>query len=64
MKDWSNKLKKVKTKDDARQLAIDFQHWSSDQSLSYGELYYYLDDLHIIGKKFGLIKEFKENGIL
>jgi len=58
------KIDKVKSKAEARQIAMDFQEWSSEQSLSYSELANYQSYLERLGKKFGLIKEFKENGII
>lgn len=54
----------VKTKEQAQQVAIDYQDWASEQSLSYGELFYYQNKLEKLAKRFGLVKEFKENGII
>lgn len=54
----------VKSKGEARQIAIDFQNWASNQNLSYGELADYSNYFIELGKKFRLIKEFKENGII
>lgn len=51
-------------KGNARQQAKDWQLWASEQSLSYGELAYYSNHFEKLGKRYGLIKEFKENGIL
>jgi hypothetical protein len=58
------KLPKIKSKGEARSLAIDFQGWSSQQNLSYGELASYQNYFVTLGKKFHLTAEFKENGII
>jgi predicted nucleic acid-binding Zn-ribbon protein len=58
------KFKNIKTKEEARQVGIEFQNWASEQNLSYGELSSYQNKLHKIAKRFGLIREFRENGIL
>jgi RIO-like serine/threonine protein kinase len=57
-------LKNIKTKSEARQIAIDWQNWQSKQSLSYRDIINWVDYFRKVGKKFSLIKEFKENGIL
>ena len=54
----------IKTKEQARQFGIDFQDKVSKSNLSYGELIDYQNELYNIAKRFGLIREFKENGIL
>lgn len=54
----------IKTKDEARQSAIKWQSWQSNKSLSYGEMSEYAENFRVLGKKFGLLREFKENGIL
>ena len=57
-------ISEIKNKDDARTSAIDYQTWASEQNLSYGELVKYQNHFEKLGKKFGLKKEFKENGII
>ena len=57
-------ITEVKTKGEAQQIAISYQNWASEKSLSLGELGEYAEYFRTLGKKFGLIKEFKENGIL
>jgi hypothetical protein len=55
---------KVKTAEEARQIAIDYQQKAAKKNLSYGEIAegnYYFEKL---GEKFNLTKEFKENGII
>jgi len=54
----------IKTKGEARQTAIDWQHWQSNKSLSYGEMNIWSEFFRKLGKKFHLIREFKENGII
>jgi hypothetical protein len=58
------KILAVKTKEQARQIAIDWQSWASKQSLSYSELSQWQTYFETLAKKFGLKKEFKENGII
>ena len=55
---------KIKTKDEARQFAIDWQTWTSEQNLSYGELAEWEDVFTKLGRQFFLTAEFKENCIL
>lgn len=57
-------LSKVKTKAEARQLAMDYQQFASDSSLSYSEVAFYGNYFYVIAKRFKLVKEFKENGII
>jgi hypothetical protein len=57
-------MKWIKTKEDARQFGIDFQKWASEKSLSYGEILHFQNKLSSLAKKFHLIEEFKENGII
>ena len=52
------------TKEDARSLAIDWQNWQSEQSLSIGELLAQQKHFEDIALKFGLTVEFIENGII
>jgi hypothetical protein len=52
------------TKDDARQYAIDWQNWASEQNLSYSELLEWQAYFVMIGRKFDLTDEFTENGII
>lgn len=53
-----------KTKEEARQYAIDWQNWQSEQSLSYSELAEWQAEFERIGKEFDLTEEFIENGII
>lgn len=53
-----------KTKEEARQYAIWYQNWMTEQNLSYSEIAYWQGVFLAVGKNFGLLKEFKENGII
>jgi len=53
-----------KTKEEARQYAIGWQNFTSEHDLSYAELAVLQTELETIGEKFGLLEEFKENGII
>lgn len=55
---------KLKTKEDARQYAINYQNWASEQNLSYGEIAEHQAIFSRIATKFNLVREFKENGII
>lgn len=50
-------------KENARNKAIDYQNWAADQELSYGELLEYSLYFEKLGKRYGLLAEFRENGI-
>ena len=58
------KVLNAQTQDEARQYAIEWQQWASEQSLSYGELAEWWEVFNELGKKFDLLEEFKENGII
>jgi hypothetical protein len=59
-----DKYRYLATQEEARQYAIDFQQWVSEQSLSYGELAEWSDRFTKIAEKFDLVEEFEENGII
>lgn len=54
----------IKTKEEARQYAIDWQRQQSKLSMSYVEVEFWYTHFSRLAKKFGLIREFKENGII
>jgi len=56
--------KYIKTKEQARQYGIDYQKWASEKSLSYGEVSHFQNKLSTLAKKFSLVREFKENGLI
>ena len=54
----------VKTAEEARQLAIDWQNWQSEQSLTISELASWTTYFEALAQKFNLTDEFAENGIV
>ena len=54
----------IKTEEEARQEAIKYQNWASEENLSYGELNQYTGYFKALAKKFNIVEEFKENGII
>ena len=56
--------KQIKTKAEATSHAINWQNWSSNQSLSCGELAEWQEVFTKLAIKFDLQDEFKENGII
>ncbi len=48
----------------AREAAIDWQDWQAEQNLSYGELAVWQDHFEKLGRRYGLIREFRENAII
>lgn len=57
-------LETPNSKDEAIAQAIEWQNWQSEQSLSYGELAEYSHHFERTGRKYGLLDEFRENGII
>lgn len=55
---------KPKNKEQARELVIDWQNWQSEQDLSYGELLEWQAYFTVLARKYHLVREFKENGII
>ena len=58
------KLKNVKTAEEAREQAIDWQNEFSNKSMSWSEVIEAAAHFEKLAKKFGLTKEFQENGII
>lgn len=50
-------------KENARQKAIDWQYEFSETSMSWGELAYWQEYFEKIGRRYGLLTEFRENCI-
>jgi hypothetical protein len=50
-------------KEKAREIAIDYQLDSADKDISYGELAEIGEYFYKLGKRFGLLREFRENAI-
>ena len=59
-------MENIKTKEEARQYAIDWQNkmFGEGVSVSYGELSEQQAELTTLAEKFDLLEEFKENGII
>ena len=51
-------------KDELRDKAIRIQHYIMNEHLSWWDIADLLDDLEKEARKYGLLKEFRENGIL
>lgn len=51
-------------KADVREKAINFQQAFSEYDFSYSEIIEYQDYFQKQGKRYGLLKEFRENGII
>ena len=50
-------------KEQARQKAIEWQLGYGNHSYSWAEIQRYCDYFEKLGKRYGLLKEFRENGI-
>jgi hypothetical protein len=48
----------------ARDRAVEWQSGFCDQNYSYGELVYWQRYFERLAKRYGLVEEFKENGII
>lgn len=58
-------ISEVKTADEARDLALDWQIWMGEHDSSYGELISYQEYFEALAEKFPeLMDEFKENAII
>lgn len=53
-----------KSQERARDKAVEWQLDSGDQNYSYGELVYWQNYFTRLAKRYGLVKEFRENGII
>ena len=53
-----------KAKENARNKAIEWQLDFNDHNYSYEELAYYGEYFARLAERYGLVKEFKENGII
>lgn len=54
----------IRKKEQARKLAIAWQADFCNHDYSYGELGYFYELFERLGKRYGLTKEFRENGII
>ena len=53
-----------RAKRNARERAIEWQHDFDNHNYSYGELAYWGDYFYRLGQRYGLLTEFRENGII
>lgn len=53
-----------RAKERARDKAVEWQHKANNQNYSYGELAYWGEYFERLGKRYGLVREFRENGII
>ncbi len=51
-------------KEMAREAAMEFQNVVMNNSLAWGDLMEYQDKLDTMARRYGLVKEFRENGII
>ena len=58
-KNYYNRLKEA-----ARQTAIEWQFTSGDNPMSWREFADVCQRFYTLGKRYGLLKEFRENGII
>lgn len=56
-------MKYREQKENARQIAIDWQAKQAKTAMTYGELAETGDYFYRLGKRYGLLGEFRENGI-
>jgi hypothetical protein len=59
-----NRKSYAELKEAARQQAIEWQDWLSDHSVSYGGLAIASEYFENLGRRYGLIQEFRENAII
>lgn len=57
-----NRYQKGKAR--AIQIAIEWQNSFEDSNYSYGELAYYQDYFEKLARRYGLVREFRENAII
>lgn len=53
-----------RAKENARNKAVEWQSDFCNHDYSYGELAYYGNYFSRLAKRYGLVREFKENGII
>ena len=56
--------KYMEKKEAARNEAINWMHTTANDSMSWSEIAEYQDRLMTIGRRYGLIREFRENGVI
>ena len=53
-----------RAKESARNKAVEWQLDFENHDYSYGELAYWADYFHGLARRYGLVREFEENGII
>lgn len=53
-----------RAKEAARNKAVEWQNNFCDENYSYGELAYWGDYFWRLARRYGLVREFRENGII
>lgn len=51
-----------KAKERARDIAIDFSNAYNEMTLSWADVAYYGNKFERLGRRYGLLREFRENG--
>ena len=54
----------ITSADEARDAAIEWSYWVSEQNLSYGELAEWQSFFEALAERFDLTEEFTENGVI
>jgi hypothetical protein len=50
-------------KEAARDEAIEWQIYATENDMSYGELFWWQNHFEKLGRRYGLLREFRENAI-
>lgn len=53
-----------RAKERVRNMAIEWQRDFESHDYSYGDLVYWADYFRVLAKRYGLVREFEENGII
>lgn len=57
-------FRRIETAEDAREYAIEWCHWASEENLSYEDVAEWQAYFETLAEKFDLTDEFRENGII
>lgn len=61
---WNQGTPYSKKKEQVRQEAIEWQYNIAEQNYSYSDLVYWYQHFYRLGRRYGLLREFRENGIV
>ncbi len=50
--------------EEAREQAIEWQHWIGEQALSFDEILGWQNHFESVAEQYDLVDEFKENGVI